>query len=229
MLTIDQLLKLYTRGRLNKLLREGMEFLRAHADELPADMSARVTLHHDVQDRVEFSFRNFSFFITTNDLIRKTSSTVEIPYADHRFEGLRTYEVENFARTVGEFIFLLVPREKLSITQILHCNNSTIQSRLISTYGEKEFFARLKAVRVHKDGDNELLKVTLGFRAELWMVKVVDTTTKQVYLLRVPPQVEVKPRTPTSRAVMMPMKTCKQAIAWTFGLKTVEYHPDGES
>ena len=39
------------------------------------------------------------------------------------------------------------------------------------------------------------------------MVKVKDSTTGEIYLLRVPPT----------------MKTCKEAVAWTFGMTAEEY------
>jgi len=45
------------------------------------------------------------------------------------------------------------------------------------------------------------------------VIKVRDSTTKKYYILRVPPTV----------------KTCKQAIAWTFGMEEDEYDPIKET
>lgn len=45
------------------------------------------------------------------------------------------------------------------------------------------------------------------------LVKVKDSTTGDSYLLRVPPH----------------MKTCKQAVAWTFSLEEIEYNPVKET
>ena len=205
-----------------------MKFLESNKDKLPSNMDTNVNIHNYFQHKVSFNFKTFTFTVTTLDWSGKEIIT-KVPYAEYDYKDIRQYEIESFAKTVGEMIFLFVPKEDLTVTLILHCNNSTIQSRIIQTYGAKEFFTKLKAITVHKDGENELLRVDLGFRTEIMMVKVVDTTTKQIYLLRVPPEIEIKPRTLKTRAVMIPMRTCKQAIAWTFGLKTAEYHPDGES
>jgi len=228
MLTVSQLIKLYTRSRFTKLLQEGMKFLEVNKDKLPPKMDTNINICNNFNYKVSFNFRTFTCTITTRDCFGGEVIT-KIPYSQFDWKEIRRYEIESFAKTVGEMIFLFVPKEDLTVTLILHCNNSTIQSRMIQTYGAKEFFVKLNAITVHKDGENELLRVDLGFRAEIMMVKVVDTTTKQIYLLRVPPEIEIKPRTLKTRAVMIPMRTCKQAIAWTFGLKTAEYHPDGES
>ena len=45
------------------------------------------------------------------------------------------------------------------------------------------------------------------------LIKVRDSTTRQFYLLRVPPTVW----------------TCKQAVAWTFGMEEDEYYPTKET
>jgi hypothetical protein len=45
--------------------------------------------------------------------------------------------------------------------------------------------------------------------ARLTILKVIDSTRKAPHLLRVPNE----------------MRTCKEAVAWTFGMTPDEYHP----
>nr|MDO8110691.1 hypothetical protein [Candidatus Sigynarchaeota archaeon] len=44
-------------------------------------------------------------------------------------------------------------------------------------------------------------------------MKVKDSTSGKYYVLRVPPE----------------MRTCREAIAWTFGLSVIEYEPDKQT
>jgi len=232
MLPINKLIKLYTRGHFNKLLHEGIIFLKANKDKLPHNIVGQTVLEQGYITKIEVDFRKFEVIITEkfkNHFDTNADTITRIPLEEYKFNGLRNITITTFSQLIGELIFLLLPKEDLTITLILHCKNSTVQSRLINIYGDKEFFKALNATVIHKDGENELLRINLGYRSELMMVKVVDTTTKQIHLLRVPSTVELKPATNGSRAIMIPMRTCKQAIAWTFGMKTAEYHPDGES
>ena len=63
---------------------------------------------------------------------------------------------------------------------------------------------------IHQDGEEQLLSFRFTEYGEpTRMVKVIDTTTKKPYLLRVPPDVN----------------TVLEAKAWTFDLQPSEYYP----
>lgn len=97
------------------------------------------------------------------------------------------------------------------ITQI---NNATLRREALNYYGLEKFFKEMNAHVVHQDGKQQLLTLKWHKNEEpIAMVKVIDNTTKDVYLLRVPPD----------------MQTVKQAVAWTFSIKPSDYHPIKET
>lgn len=98
--------------------------------------------------------------------------------------------------------------------QIADIINATIRRDALKFYGIEKFFKDMNTKLIHKQGNNELL-VLKWHRDErpITMVKVIDSTTKQTYLIRVPPE----------------MKTVQQARAWTFGLSSDEFHPIKET
>ena len=98
--------------------------------------------------------------------------------------------------------------------EITKISNATLRREALNFYGVEKFFKNMKTQKIHQDGKNELLTLRWhGGETPITMVKVIDSTTKDVYLLRVPPD----------------MKTVRQAIAWTFHMKEKEYHPVKET
>ena len=93
-------------------------------------------------------------------------------------------------------------------------NNSFLRRRWIEHYGPERIMEDLGANVVDKDGTSTLYTIPLNRGEEpLVYVQVEDTTTGKQYYLRVPPHI----------------KTCKRAIAWTFGLEPDEYKPEKET
>lgn len=104
---------------------------------------------------------------------------------------------------------LLLIREDATAKEILNAKNAEIRRYLIKRIGYEKIKNDVDATVIHEDGDNQLLKFGNG---EMY-VKVKDTSTERDYLL----------------FVQGNHKTCKSAIAWTFGLKEEEYNPIIES
>jgi hypothetical protein len=105
---------------------------------------------------------------------------------------------------------LLIKGNDLTAPEIIQCRNAQIRSHLLRDFGPERLVKELGAKVIHQDATSQLLHVTLGHQMEpLRLVKVKDSSTGDYYLLRVPPD----------------MKTCKQAIAWTFNLDEDEYDP----
>lgn len=101
--------------------------------------------------------------------------------------------------------YLLLIEKDLSPEKVLDIKNSEIRRYLIKRVGYENIKEKVKAEVIHKDGYNELLKFSNG---EIY-VKVRDSSTDREYLL----------------FVQGNHKTCKSAIAWTFGLSEEEYNP----
>jgi len=103
---------------------------------------------------------------------------------------------------------------KLRARDIVSCRNVEIRKYLLSMYGFDNFVREMKGKVLDRDGDQELIMVPWRKDEEpITMVKVKDSTTGEIYLLRVPPD----------------MKSCKEAVAWTFGMTAEEYMLEKET
>ena len=104
---------------------------------------------------------------------------------------------------------LFLKGDQLSACEVLSYRNVEIRSLLLNQFGHERLINKLNGKIIHQEGDSQLLNLNLGNVIEpIRVVKVKDSTTKKYYILRVPHSV----------------KTCAQAIAWTFGLEEDEYN-----
>lgn len=101
--------------------------------------------------------------------------------------------------------FELLVRKRVKPQEVLSAQNAEVRRYLIKRIGYEKIKDDVKAEVLHVDGDNELLKFASG---EMY-VKVKDLSTDREYLLFVEGS----------------HKTCRSAIAWTFGLQEHEYNP----
>jgi hypothetical protein len=101
--------------------------------------------------------------------------------------------------------FLLMVSDDVDPKKVLEIENAEIRRYMIKRIGYEKIKDSVKAVVLHVDGNNELLKFENG---EMY-VKVRDSSTEREYLLFVERE----------------HKTCRSAIAWTFGLKEEQYQP----
>ena len=101
--------------------------------------------------------------------------------------------------------FLLLTNKDISAEEVLSIKNAEIRRFLIKRVGYENIKDKVNAEVIHRDGESELLEFNTG---EMY-VKVKDSSTDRTYLLYVEGS----------------HKTCKSAIAWTFGLTEEEYNP----
>ncbi|MHA1385408.1 MAG: DUF6745 domain-containing protein [Candidatus Helarchaeota archaeon] len=102
----------------------------------------------------------------------------------------------------------------LTAREVLNCKNMEIRRLLMRAFDTKRLFRELGGIVEHQDGDSQLIIVKLGKNIDIMkIIKVKDSTTGEFYILRVPPAVH----------------TCKEAIAWTFGMTVEEYKPIKET
>ena len=118
------------------------------------------------------------------------------------FSGSENWEAEAQSNLVD---FLTLVSDKIEPQDVLNVKNAEIRRYLIKRVGYENIKDTVKAEVIHRDGDSELLKFENG---EMY-VKVKDSSTERDYLL----------------FVEGGHKTCRSAIAWTFGLKEEEYKP----
>lgn len=118
------------------------------------------------------------------------------------FSGSENWEAEAQSNLVD---FLTLVSDKIEPQDVLNVKNAEIRRYLIKRVGYENIKDTVKAEVIHRDGDSELLKFENG---EMY-VKVKDSSTGRDYLL----------------FVEGGHKTCRSAIAWTFGLKEEEYKP----
>ena len=110
--------------------------------------------------------------------------------------------------------------ESLSITEVLAHTNTEVRYVGIKIVGMDRVLESNNTTIIHKDKQkNQILFQIKGiFEEPVSYVKVVNSTqepdgTYKDYYLCVPPD----------------MKTCQQAVAWTFRLEEQEYQPEQET
>lgn len=110
--------------------------------------------------------------------------------------------------------------ESLSITEVLAHTNTEVRYVGIKIVGMDKVLESNRTTIIHKDEEkNQILFQIKGiFEEPVSYVKVVNSTqepdgTYKDYYLCVPPD----------------MKTCQQAVAWTFRLEEQEYQPGQET
>lgn len=101
--------------------------------------------------------------------------------------------------------FLLLVNENTTAQEVLTAKNAEIRRYLIKRIGYEKIKEDVGAELIHEDGTSQLLKFNTGEQ----YVKVKDSSTDREYLIYVPNNI----------------KSCKQGIAWTFGLREDEYNP----
>lgn len=128
-------------------------------------------------------------------------------------KSLKKWNETQIRYKLNDYLLFLKGTE-LTAREVLNCRNAEIRSLLLNQFGHERLFEELGGKLIHKKGDSQLMRLHLGKSQEdIQVVKVRDTTTKQVYLLRVP----------------LTVKTCREAVAWTFGLDLNEYDPVKET
>lgn len=104
--------------------------------------------------------------------------------------------------------------DKGTAQDVTRINNATLRTEALHYYGIERFFKEMNAQLIHQEGKQQLLKLQWHKSEEaMMMVKVIDSTTRTIYLLRVPPD----------------MQTVSQAVAWTFDMSKEEYRPIKET
>jgi hypothetical protein len=108
----------------------------------------------------------------------------------------------------------LLESDTLTAEQILKIKNTALRRVCLEQLGYGRFLNQVKHEIISRDGEYELIRINWHKREEpIYLVKVKCSTTGVFYTLRVPPT----------------MKTVKEAIAWTFGIKANEYAPQVEA
>ena len=107
-----------------------------------------------------------------------------------------------------------IDNRTLAANHILKITNSAVRRICLEELGYGRFLSQVPHEVADKDGEYELVKIDWHKREEpIFLVKVKCPSTGAFYTLRVPPA----------------MKTVKEAVAWTFGLKGSEYSPEAET
>lgn len=76
-------------------------------------------------------------------------------------------------------------------------------------FGFEKFVMELGRAVINRNGNSELILIKWGiYEDALKLVKVKDPSTGEFYILRVP----------------LSVKTCKEAIAWTFRMSEEDYN-----
>ena len=108
----------------------------------------------------------------------------------------------------------LIVSHKLRAEHILRVDNAEVRRFCLEELGYSRFLSQMKHEVIENKGEQELVKINWMKREEpICLVKVKCPSTGAFYTLRVPPT----------------MKTVKEAVAWTFGVRENEYLPENET
>ena len=104
--------------------------------------------------------------------------------------------------------------ESVTVKRIESEDNVEVRRTLTARYGYEQYLKDSGAALVHQDERGKLWRKSRADDADLVMVDVMNSTPEpngsvRSYLLRVPPNI----------------RTASGAVAWTFGLRSREYHP----
>ena len=108
--------------------------------------------------------------------------------------------------------------ERITVYRIEKEPNLEVRHVLTSLYGQARYLKDSGAALVHQDERGKLWRKKREGDTDLVMVEVQNSTpesngTARSYMLRVPPE----------------MKTAAEAVAWTFGMQSGDYHPSVET
>jgi hypothetical protein len=113
---------------------------------------------------------------------------------------------------------LITEPEGLTAREIAVERNQELQRVMLERFGYDRFILELGAAPVQADEFGALYRIPRRYREALALVHVTNSTpepdgTRKRYFLRVPPNV----------------RTAREAVAWTFGIRAEEYRPGRET
>lgn len=119
---------------------------------------------------------------------------------------------------------VIVPRdiiespEQVTTRDIIQQPNVTVRRIMVELYGQDRYLQDSFREAIHEDEFGSLYRRWVDGKEDIVMVKVINSTANQdgtfsESWLRVPPE----------------MRTAKQAVAWSFGMREQDYNPSVES
>lgn len=152
------------------------------------------------------------------------SSTRITWYRDGKRHGL---DGDIFGSMVYYWRGVLIPQHyyidssNLDLTNVLLHPNVEVRSVGLEIYGYERMVADRSFIKIHRDSDKEMSLYRFespGLHEPLVVIQLKNSSpekdgTYKLYFICVPPN----------------MKTCQQAVAWTFDKEINEYHPSIET
>ena len=116
-------------------------------------------------------------------------------------------------------LYVLV-KDNLQISDLVWCANMEVRRDTIKRMEYKEVRKYAKVLDTHED--YELIDLSFQDIDFGRFLKMKDSTSGEAYLLLVP-------RSRDFGSVKIPMKTCKQALAWSYEIHERQYKPEIET
>lgn len=127
--------------------------------------------------------------------------------------------LDNFEAKKLKELYIL-SKEHVTLADLVHCENMEIRRDAIKKMGYEEI--KKNAFIIDSFEDYDLLDLRFGGEDFGRFLKMIDSTSKETYLLQVP-------RTRDFGTIKIPMKKAKQALAWSFDKQERNYHPEIET
>jgi len=126
----------------------------------------------------------------------------------------RIFRREYYVRGVRVRKKICLNPQELTADEVMKIRNAEVRRVALEQMGYERFLQQVDYKTIDAEGENELILINWREDEEpICLVKVKCSSAEVYYTLRVPPG----------------MKTCKEAVAWTFHMDKKEYNPQEEA
>lgn len=150
------------------------------------------------------NFRRINSHVSASLLSSLKNGTIGLPARNTRFSLITMWKILN------DF-------ESINFKDVINIADIEIRRLVIEKIGWEKLIEISKAKLIHKDMYGILYEISMQDEEAIRVVKVIDSSTKRIYCLRVPPDI--------NKAIL--------AVGWTFGYnkngKMRHYKPKKET
>ncbi len=182
-----------------------MKRIIAHVNSIPEELFSRIKIADGVY------FHRSGHVEIRYDAKTRHTYTLEGYFSSKDYESTDEVTRQEMANILKDYLLVIKFREEeLEASDILKCKNAAIGTFLLRKFGLERFAREMRGEIIDQSGGRELIRIPWLMDEEpIAVVKVTDSTTGQEYMMRVP----------------LYIKTCQEAVAWTFRMTSEEYTP----
>jgi hypothetical protein len=201
-------------------LKEGTPLYRLN---LFREQESQITTSIDIYNYIPDHIIAMSYSSSQARIISEHRFTVEELANGLSYGSMGLSQTESMKERIKDLGLLF--GDDASPKEILKCNNMEIRRFAIKRYGYERLKKDCKVKVIHKDNEYELFDLWFGGMRKQDMgrfLRMLDTSTGREYILQTP-------RGKRIGGIIVPIDSCKHALAWSFDLDPTQYNPDIEA